>query len=65
MTKIALKYSFGSLHFQWLFEFLEKMLICVENVSPVKKLQINDGESFLELIFDLSRICKLLFKWNI
>ena len=54
MSKIIGKSSFCSLDFQWLFEFLEKMLIWFKNVSAMKKLPITDGEGFLESIFDLN-----------
>ena len=43
MTKIVCKFSFRYLNFQTWFEFLEKMVILLENVSSVKKLPINDG----------------------
>ena len=64
MTKIVWKFSFCSLHFQWWFEFLEKMLIWFKNVSSVKKLPISDDESFLESIFDLNWTYKILFTQN-
>ena len=52
MTKIVWKFSFCSLHFQWIFKFLEKMLIWFKTVSSVKKLPISNVESFLQSIFD-------------
>ena len=60
ITKIFWKFSFCSLHFQWWFRFLEKMLIWLKKVSTVKKLPICNCESSLYLIFDLHWIFKIL-----
>ena len=48
------------------FKFLGKknMLIWLKNVNYVKKLPINNGESFLESNFDLNQICKILLTRN-
>ena len=64
MTKIVCKFSFRYLNFQPWFEFLEKMVILLEKVSSVKKLPINDGQSFLESIFDLNWTSKILLTQN-
>ena len=60
MTMIIRKISFWSLHLQQWFQFLEKTIITGKKVSSAKKPAISDGESFLESIFDLNWICKIL-----
>ena len=44
---------FCSLHFQWLFKFLEKGLIWLKKVGSIKKLLISKAENFFKSNFDL------------
>ena len=44
---------FCSLHFQWLFKFLEKRLIWLKKVGSIKKLLISKAENFFKSNFDL------------
>ena len=52
--KVIWKSSFCSLHLQWWFKFLERMLIWFKKVSSVKKAPIRNSESFQKSIFDLN-----------
>ena len=65
MTKIFWKFCFCPLHFQWWFNFFEKILIWLKKVSSVKKVTISNDESFLEAIFDLKQIGKILLTQTI
>ena len=64
MTMIVWKFSECSGHFPWWFQYLQNTLTGFEIVTCVKKLPISDDESFLESIFDLSWIFKILLTQN-
>ena len=64
MTNIVWKFCFCSVHFQWWFKFQEKMPLWLKKFSYVKKLPISNSESFLESIFGLNEICKILQKFE-
>ena len=53
------KSFFDSLYFLWWSKFVEEILI-----SSVKKLPISNDESFLESIFNLNQIFKILITQN-
>ena len=69
MTRIDWKFCFCSLHSQWWFKFLEKVLIWLKKVNSTKKLLISKAESFLKSNFHLNQICKIVltqshYIWN-
>ena len=64
MTKIVWKFFFCSLHLQWWFDFLEKVLTRLEKVSSIQKLSISKVEGFIRSNFDLSKICKKVLTQN-
>ena len=51
MTRIIWKFSCCSLHLQWCFNLLEKVLIWLKNVTSIKKLPISKVECFLKSNF--------------
>ena len=63
MTRIIWKHFCCSLHFQWWFRFLEKVLIWLKNVISTKKIPINKTESFLKSNIVQNHICKIE-TWN-
>ena len=48
MTRIVWKFPFCSLHLQWWFRFLEKVLMWLKNVTSIKNLPTSNVESFLK-----------------
>ena len=59
MTKAVWKFPFCSLHFQWCFQFLEKVLIWLYKIISIKQISKSKVEKFLKSNFDLNQICKM------
>ena len=64
VTKITWKLFFCSIYLEWRFKILEKALICLKNLSSIKKLAISNVESFLKPNLDLIKILQILVKQN-
>ena len=61
----CLKIFFYSLHFQWRFNFLEKVPISAENVSSLKKQLLGKVERFLKSHFDLNQGYRIVLTQNL
>ena len=58
------KFSVCTLHFQWWFQYLKKLLISFKKLTSAKKLPISDDESVLESVFDVNGTCKIRLTQN-
>ena len=66
MPGIVWKFFQYSLHFQWWFKFLEKVLIWLRKCwFYLKKMPKSKVESFRKANFDVSQECKIMPTWTI